>query len=125
MRLVANPAGFDVIVTENMFGDILTDEAAVLVGLDGPAALGLAGQRRAPGCTSPSTAPRRISPGKGIANPCGTMLSAAMLLRYSLGLEAEARAIEAAVERAIDAGALTRDLGGSLGTARDDRRDRR
>ena len=71
MRLVTNPAGFDVMVTENMFGDILTDEAAVLVGLDGPAALGLAGRAAARGCMSRSTAPRRISPGKGSPTRAG------------------------------------------------------
>jgi len=116
MRLVANPASFDVIVTENMFGDILTDEAAVLVGSMGllpSASLGSGG----PGLYEPIHGSAPDIAGQGVANPCGTVLSAALMLRHSFGLEAEARALEAAVERAIDAGALTRDLGGSLGTA--------
>ncbi len=115
MRLVANPASFDVIVTENMFGDILTDEAAVLVGSMGllpSASLGGDG----PGLYEPIHGSAPDIAGKGIANPCGTVLSAALLLRHSLGLEAEARAIEAAVERAIQGGWLTRDLGGTLST---------
>jgi 3-isopropylmalate dehydrogenase len=117
MRLVANPASFDVIVTENMFGDILTDEAAVLVGSMGllPSA-SLSGEGAGPGLYEPIHGSAPDIAGKGIANPCGTVLSAAMLLRHSLGLESEARAIEAAVENAIHAGHLTRDLGGSLGT---------
>lgn len=115
MRLVASPASFDVIVTENMFGDILTDEAAVLSGSMGllpSASLGAGG----PGLYEPIHGSAPDIAGLGVANPCGTVLSAAMMLRHSLGLEAEAQAIEAAVERAIGAGALTRDLGGSLGT---------
>jgi len=115
MRLVANPAAFDVMVTENMFGDILTDEAAVLVGSMGllpSASLGSGG----PGLYEPIHGSAPDIAGQGIANPCGTILSAALLLRHSLGLEAEAAAVERAVERALDDGALTRDLGGSLGT---------
>ena len=117
MRLVAHPASFDVIVTENMFGDILTDEAAVLVGSMGllPSA-SLGGEGAGPGLYEPIHGSAPDIAGKGIANPCGTVLSAAMLLRHSLGLESEARAIETAVETAIHAGHLTRDLGGSLGT---------
>lgn len=116
MRLVANPASFDVIVTENMFGDILTDEAAVLVGSMGllpSASLGSGG----PGLYEPIHGSAPDIAGQGVANPCGTVLSAALMLRHSFALEAEARALETAVERAIDSGALTRDLGGSLGTA--------
>jgi 3-isopropylmalate dehydrogenase len=115
MRLVANPASFDVVVTENMFGDILTDEAAVLVGSMGllpSASLGGSG----PGLYEPIHGSAPDIAGKGIANPVGTMLSSAMLLRHSLKLEAEARAIETAVDQAIDAGQLTRDLGGTLST---------
>ena len=109
MRLVSNPAGFDVLVTENMFGDILTDEAAVLSGSMGllpSASLGSSG----PGLYEPDIA------GKGIANPVGTVLSAAFMLRYSLKLEAEAAAIEAAVEKTIAAGQVTADLGGAYST---------
>jgi 3-isopropylmalate dehydrogenase len=115
MRLVASPASFDVIVTENMFGDILTDEAAVLSGSMGllpSASLGASG----PGLYEPIHGSAPDIAGLGVANPCGTVLSAALMLRHSLGLDAEAQAIESAVERAIDSGALTRDLGGSLGT---------
>jgi 3-isopropylmalate dehydrogenase len=107
MRLVSNPASFDVIVTENMFGDILTDEAAVLVGSMGllpSASLGSGG----PGLYEPIHGSAPDIAGKGIANPCGTVLSAAMLLRHSLGLEIEARSVELAVERAIDGGAHPR-----------------
>jgi 3-isopropylmalate dehydrogenase len=115
MRLVANPASFDVVVTENMFGDILTDEAAVLVGSMGllpSASLGSGG----PGLYEPIHGSAPDIAGKGLANPIGTILSAAMLLRHSLGLPGEASAIETAVERAITAGSLTGDLGGTLST---------
>jgi 3-isopropylmalate dehydrogenase len=115
MRLVSNPAGFDVIVTENMFGDILTDEAAVLSGSMGllpSASLGSSG----PGLYEPIHGSAPDIAGKGIANPVGTVLSAAFMLRYSFKLEAEARAIEAAVEKTIAAGQLTADLGGTCTT---------
>lgn len=115
MRLVANPASFDVVVTENMFGDILTDEAAVLVGSMGllpSASLGSSG----PGLYEPIHGSAPDIAGKGIANPIGTILSSAMLLRHSLKLETEAALIEKAVEKAIAAGYLTSDLGGKLST---------
>jgi len=115
MRLVSNPAGFDVIVTENMFGDILTDEAAVLAGSMGllpSASLGSAG----PGLYEPIHGSAPDIAGKGIANPVGTVLSAAFMLRYSFGLEPEAAAIERAVEHTIAAGQLTADLGGACST---------
>lgn len=115
MRLVAAPASFDVVVTENMFGDILTDEASVLAGSLGllpSASLGSGG----PGLYEPIHGSAPDIAGKGIANPVGTVLSAAMLLRHSLGLEAEASVIEAAVRATIDDGILTPDLGGSAGT---------
>ncbi|HEY4687937.1 MAG TPA: 3-isopropylmalate dehydrogenase [Anaerolineae bacterium] len=115
MRLVAAPSGFDVIVTENMFGDILTDEAAVLVGSMGllpSASLGDEG----PGLYEPIHGSAPDIAGKGIANPIGTILSAAMLLRYSLKLEREATALETAVDKAITDGARTADLGGELTT---------
>jgi len=116
MRLVANPASFDVIVTENMFGDILTDEAAVLTGSMGmlpSASLSDEG----PGLYEPIHGSAPDIAGKGIANPIGAILSAAMLLRYSLKLESEAIQIENAVESAIKSGKLTVDLGGSLTTS--------
>ena len=110
MRLITHAAQFDVIVTENMFGDILTDEAAVLVcslGLLPSASLG----EGKLGLYEPIHGSAPDIAGKGIANPTGTILSAAMLLRHSLGLEAEAKAIEAAVSAAIDDGKHTADLG--------------
>jgi 3-isopropylmalate dehydrogenase len=114
MKLVQTPRGFDVVVTENMFGDILTDEAAVLAGSIGllpSASLGAGdadGTRR--GIYEPihGSAPDIV--GTQRANPIGTILSCAMLLRHSLGLETEARAVESAVEATIDEGALTPDL---------------
>lgn len=115
MRLVTAPRSFDVMVTENTFGDILTDEASVLAGSMGmlpSASLGAEG----PGVYEPIHGSAPDIAGKGIANPVGTILSAAMLLRYSLKLETEARAIETAVEQTIAAGCRTKDLGGSLST---------
>ncbi len=115
MRLVTTPASFDVVVTENMFGDILTDEASVLAGSMGmlPSA-SLSGT--GPGLYEPIHGSAPDIAGKGIANPIGTILSAAMLLRYSLHLEAEADALEKAVDAAISAGARTSDIGGKLST---------
>ena len=115
MKLITGPQALDVVVTENMFGDILTDEASVLAGSMGmlpSASIGASG----PGLYEPIHGSAPDIAGKGIANPLGTILSAAMLLRYSLKLEAEARAIEKAVDEAIEGGARTRDLGGTLGT---------
>jgi 3-isopropylmalate dehydrogenase len=115
MRLVTTPAAFDVIVTENMFGDILSDEAAVIAGSLGvlpSASIGTGKQ----GLYEPIHGSAPDIAGKGIANPIGTILSAALLLRYSLDLEEPARAIERAVARAITAGARTADLGGRLST---------
>jgi 3-isopropylmalate dehydrogenase len=115
MRLVSAPASFDVIVTENMFGDILTDEASVLAGSMGmlpSASLGDSG----PGLYEPIHGSAPDIAGRGIANPVGTILSAALLLRYSLGKEDEAGAIERAVYAAILSGARTPDLGGTHST---------
>jgi 3-isopropylmalate dehydrogenase len=115
MRLITGPAWMDVVVTENMFGDILTDEASVLAGSMGmlpSASLGEAG----PGLYEPIHGSAPDIAEKGIANPVGTILSAAMLLRYSLGLEAEAVSIEKAVDEAITDGARTVDVGGKLST---------
>ncbi|MBI5301524.1 MAG: 3-isopropylmalate dehydrogenase [Chloroflexi bacterium] len=114
MRLVAAPASFDVIVTENMFGDILTDEAAVLVGSMGllpSASLGSHALKGvAMGVYEPIHGSAPDIAGKAIANPIGTILSTAMLLRYSLNLGQEADAIERAVERAIGDGCRTADI---------------
>ncbi len=111
MRLVTGPAALDVVVTENMFGDILTDEASVLAGSMGmlPSASLGAGN---PGLYEPIHGSAPDIAGRGIANPVGTVLSAALLLRHSLQLETEATAIEKAVEAAIHAGCRTGDLGG-------------
>jgi 3-isopropylmalate dehydrogenase len=115
MKLVSSPAVFDVVVTENMFGDILTDEASVLSGSMGmlpSASLGSSG----PGLYEPIHGSAPDIAGKGIANPLGTILSAALMLRYSFGLQNEAKAIETAVNKAIDQGARTADLEGKLST---------
>ena len=115
MRLINAPASFDVLVTENMFGDILTDEASVLCGSMGmlpSASLGESG----PGLYEPIHGSAPDIAGKGIANPVGTILSAALLLRHSLHLEKEAATVEAAVDSAIAGGCRTADLGGKLST---------
>jgi 3-isopropylmalate dehydrogenase len=117
MHLLQRPASFDVIVTENMFGDILTDEASVLAGSIGllpSASLGASvernGRRSTPGLYEPIHGSAPDIAGKGLANPVGTIMSVAMLLRHSLGLEDEAVAIERAVYEVFDGGALTADL---------------
>ena len=115
MRLVTSPATMDVVVTENMFGDILTDEASVLAGSMGMLPSASIGEK-GPGLYEPIHGSAPDIAGKGIANPVGTVLSAAMLLRHSLGLAAEAKLIEDAVDRTITEGARTRDLGGMLST---------
>jgi len=115
MRLITGPAWMDVVVTENMFGDILTDEASVLAGSMGmlpSASLSESG----PGLYEPIHGSAPDIAGKGIANPIGTILSTAMLLRYSLKLEAEAASIENTVDATITAGARTADIGGKLTT---------
>jgi 3-isopropylmalate dehydrogenase len=134
MYLISRPASFDVIVTENMFGDILTDEASMLAGSMGmlpSASLGAAADERPTtkdeGTDTASSLVVRPSStriglyepihgsapdiaGKGIANPLATILSVALLLRLSLGLETEAGAVEAAVNAAVDAGYITGDI---------------
>jgi 3-isopropylmalate dehydrogenase len=117
MRLVTQPSAFDVIVTGNLFGDILSDEAAVLPGTLGllpSASLNDSKQ----GLYEPIHGSAPDIAGKGIANPLGTILSAAMLLRHSLGLEKEAAAIEAAVQKVLADGLRTADLtrSGAIGT---------
>ncbi|HEX4837075.1 MAG TPA: 3-isopropylmalate dehydrogenase [Solirubrobacteraceae bacterium] len=133
MQLVAAPRRFDTILTENMFGDILSDEAAMITGSIGmlpSASLG------APPQATPSASPggeggRGVArgglfepvhgsapdiAGRGIANPLAMFLSAALMLRHGLGLESEAAAVESAVERALEGGLRTPDLGGDADT---------
>ncbi|MBD8872677.1 3-isopropylmalate dehydrogenase [Rhodanobacter sp. DHB23] len=123
MLLLTRPASYDVVVTENLFGDILTDEAAALAG-----SLGLLPSASLGDTNGPSTALRTglyepihgSAPdiaGKGVANPVGTILSVALLLRHSLQLDAEAQAVEAAVDHVLQHGPHTRDIGGNASTA--------
>jgi 3-isopropylmalate dehydrogenase len=116
MQLVSNPSSFDVILTENMFGDILSDEAAMITGSIGmlpSASLGGEG----PGLFEPVHGSAPDIAGTGAANPLAMFLSAALMLRHGLALEAEAVAVESAVERALADGLRTRDLGGTATTA--------
>jgi len=115
MKLITAPRSFDVIVTENMFGDILTDEASVLAGSMGMSPSASLGET-AKGLYEPVHGSAPDIAGNGIANPIGTILSSAMMLRYSLKLEAEAACIEKAVDEAITAGCRTADIGGKLTT---------
>jgi 3-isopropylmalate dehydrogenase len=116
MKLITAPRHFDVILTENMFGDILSDEASVVTGSLGllpSASIGGDG----PGLFEPVHGSAPDIAGQGIANPLAMFLSAALLLRHGLGREAEAAALESAVDRALDQGLRTRDLGGNASTA--------
>lgn len=108
MKLITEPTYFDVIVTENMFGDILSDEGSVLTGSIGM--LPSASLSETIGLYEPVHGSAPDIAGKGIANPLGTILSAAMMLRYSFDLEEEATAIEKAVEAALNQGIHTGDL---------------
>lgn len=125
MQLIRNPRGFDVLVTENLFGDILSDEMAMIAGSLGMLASASLGEAREDGTyfglfePSGGTAPDLA--GQGIANPVAQILSAALLLRFSLGMEKEAAAIEAAVRGAIDDGLRTGDVfTGAPGTSQVD-----
>jgi 3-isopropylmalate dehydrogenase len=116
MKLITAPRHFDVILTENMFGDILSDEASVVTGSLGllpSASIGDGG----PGVFEPVHGSAPDIAGQGIANPLAMFLSAALMLRHGLGREAEASALESAVDRALDQGLRTRDLGGTASTA--------
>jgi 3-isopropylmalate dehydrogenase len=122
MHLIQKPRAFDVIVTENMFGDILTDEAAMLPGSMGLLPSASLGTRRASRVVRGETRPTVFGlyepihgsapdiAGRGLANPLATILSAAFLLRYSLGEQEAAQALEAAVEQVLAAGLRTADL---------------
>jgi 3-isopropylmalate dehydrogenase len=117
MQLVSAPRHFDVILTENLFGDILSDEAAMLTGSIGmlpSASLGAEGE---PGLFEPVHGSAPDIAGQGIANPLAMFLSAALMLRHGLAMESEAAAVESAVQRALDGGLRTADLGGTEGTA--------
>jgi len=109
MHLLRRPRDFDVIVTENMFGDILTDEASMLAGSMGLLPSASLGEGRR-GLYEPIHGSAPDIAGQGTANPFAAILSAALLLRHSLGLEDEARALEAAVNRAIETGIRTSDI---------------
>jgi 3-isopropylmalate dehydrogenase len=115
MLLLTQPNRYDVVVTENLFGDILTDEAAALAGSLGLLPSASLGEGRR-GLYEPIHGSAPDIAGQGVANPVGAILSAALLLRHSLGLEAEAVAIEAAVDHVLRHGPRTRDLGGNAGT---------
>ena len=116
MLLISRPSAYDVLVTENLFGDILTDEAAVLAGSLGllPSASLGDGKR---GLYEPIHGSAPDIAGKQWANPLGSILSAALLLRHSLDLDAEATAIESAVSSVLDRCEMTRDLGGNASTS--------
>lgn len=117
MQIVRNPAQFDVIVTENLFGDILSDEASMITGSIGLIPSASLGEAGTPGLYEPIHGSAPDIAGKDIANPLGTILSAAMLLRYSLGMPKEAEAVEAAVDAVLAEGLRTADIvGESSGT---------
>jgi 3-isopropylmalate dehydrogenase len=117
MQLVAAPTRFDVILTDNMFGDILSDEAAMLTGSIGMLPSASLGAPDAPGMFEPVHGSAPDIAGQGIANPLAMFLSAAMLLRHGLGFQDEAAALESAVDRALEDGLRTHDLGGKATTA--------
>jgi 3-isopropylmalate dehydrogenase len=116
MQLVKQPKQFDVIVTDNLFGDILSDEAAMLTGSIGLLPSAALGEDGRPGLYEPVHGSAPDIAGQGVANPVAAILSLAMAFRLSLGRDALADRLEAAVRKALDAGARTRDLGGSLST---------
>jgi 3-isopropylmalate dehydrogenase len=116
MQLVSAPRHFDVLLTENMFGDILSDEAAMITGSIGMLPSASVGGDRG-GLFEPVHGSAPDIAGQGSANPLAMFLSAALMLRHGLGLESEAAAVESAVQRALDAGLRTPDLGGTAGTA--------
>ena len=117
MKLIAAPRHFDVILTENLFGDILSDEAAMLSGSIGMLPSASLGEPGKPGLFEPVHGSAPDIAGQGIANPLAMILSAALMLRHAFGMEAEAAAVESAVDRALAAGLRTADLGGSATTA--------
>ena len=117
MKLVSEPRDFDVILTENMFGDILSDESAMITGSLGMLASASTGDVDGPGLFEPVHGSAPDIAGTGAANPLAMFLSAALMLRHGLAMHDEAAALESAVERALDAGLRTADLGGNATTA--------
>jgi 3-isopropylmalate dehydrogenase len=117
MQLVSNPSDFDVIVTENLFGDVLSDEAAMITGSIGMLPSASLGAEGDPGMFEPVHGSAPDIAGQGIANPLAMLLSTAMLLRHGLDRPDEATALESAVDKALDQGLRTRDLGGTATTA--------
>jgi 3-isopropylmalate dehydrogenase len=117
MKLVAAPRHFDVVLADNMFGDILSDEAAMLTGSLGMLPSASLGGDSGPGLFEPVHGSAPDIAGRGVANPLAMFLSAALMLRHGFSLEAEAAALESAVDRALAAGLRTGDLGGSATTA--------
>ncbi len=119
MHLINRPAAFDVVVTENMFGDILTDEASMLAGSMGMLPSASMGETRR-GLYEPIHGSAPDITGQGLANPCGMIASIAMMLRLSFGLDEEAAAIDAAIDSTIEDGIRTADIAGgdhaSVGT---------
>ncbi|HEU4905810.1 MAG TPA: isocitrate/isopropylmalate family dehydrogenase, partial [Solirubrobacterales bacterium] len=110
MQLVSRPAEFDTILTENLFGDILSDESAMLTGSLGMLPSASLGESGAPGLFEPVHGSAPDIAGEGIANPLATFLSAALLLRHGLGRAAEAERVEAAVDAVLESGLRTPDL---------------
>jgi 3-isopropylmalate dehydrogenase len=117
MKLVAAPRHFDVVLADNMFGDILSDEAAMLTGSLGMLPSASLGGDSGPGLFEPVHGSAPDIAGTGTANPLAMFLSAALMLRHGFSLEEEAAALESAVDRALAAGLRTADLGGSATTA--------
>ncbi len=116
MQLVSRPSDFDVILTENMFGDILSDEAAMLTGSVGMLPSASLGDGSGPGLFEPVHGSAPDIAGSGRANPWAMLLSVAMMLRHGLAMEAEAAAVESAVDRALEDGLRTPDLQGNATT---------
>ena len=117
MRLIRAPKEFDVVVTENLFGDILTDEAGMLSGSLGMLPSASLGEAGTPGLYEPIHGSAPDIADKGLANPLGAIASVAMMFRLSLGHQTAAAAVDAAVDAVVRAGTLTADLGGSASTA--------
>jgi 3-isopropylmalate dehydrogenase len=110
------PRHFDVILTENLFGDILSDEAAMLTGSIGMLPSASLGEEGSPGLFEPVHGSAPDIAGTGRANPLAMFLSAALMLRHAFGMQEEASAVESAVDRALEDGLRTADLGGDATT---------